>query len=117
MLKTVRVRWNRAGQCGAVCGDPVSWVEPCPGTVLFNDHTMECGCDKVLGILPENPSNREEGPEWTGMLRPGGYIRNTPKELVPSTGPECTADKAMPKAVRVSRGSTKPSSQMREVAK
>ena len=64
------------------------------------------GGTRIAYLAPGNPPQ-------TGNF----HIRKTPKELVPSTGPECTADRAMPSTVRVSRGSTNPSSQMREVAK
>jgi hypothetical protein len=40
----------------------------------------------------------------------GPHIRKTPKPRRPATGPECTADSAMPSTERVSRGSMTPSS-------
>src|ERR1700736_229589 len=50
--------------------------------------------------------NQEPGNRWHG--RP--YIRKTPKPLRPSTVLEWMAERAMPRTVRVSLGSTMPSS-------
>src|SRR6185436_1024987 len=43
------------------------------------------------------------------------YIRKTPKRSVPRTSAEWTAERARPRTVRVSRGSTIPSSHIRAV--
>src|SRR5271165_340792 len=45
------------------------------------------------------------------------HIRKTPKPRRPATGPLCTADRARPRTVRVSRGSMMPSSYRRAVTK
>ncbi len=80
--------------------------------------TPGVGADTAATLLIAAGDNPHRLPvRFREVFRPDVHIRNTPKELVPFTGPEWTADKAIPSTVRVWRGSTSPSSQMREVAK
>jgi hypothetical protein len=66
-------------------------------------------CAMVQGSYPRRPS-------LSSRRKPTSYMRKTPKASLPRTTSLKAALSAMPSTVRVSRGSTMPSSHRRAVA-